>query len=278
MSARMTVTGFAAGVVVTGLVAAGAASATIPSSNGGVVSACVNRSTGATRIIDAEARRRCTSAERLVTWARSAARGAWSASAVYAPGDTVQRGGSTYQARIASKGRTPAAGRYWTLLAAAGAPGAQGPAGPPGPAGPQGAPGATGSPGPPGERGPSTVYRDLGTPWTIPSTYDVVGLDEDVPAGIYAVTATVQVSSESNAVEDVTCGLFINVALFSTARTTMLAGSVTTRHALVVLADQLTLSSPGQINVKCLRTENGTGPVKNLSTSRLVAVRVAAAG
>ena len=275
MSTRMAVVGFAAGAVVTGLVAAGAASATIPSSSGGVVSACVNRATGATRIIDTEARRRCTSAERLVTWARSAARGAWSAVAVYAPGDTVQRGGSTYQARIASKGRAPTAGRYWTLLAAAGAPGAQGSAGPTGPAGPQGAPGVQG---PQGERGPSTVYRDLGTPWTIPSYYDIVGLNVEVPAGIYAVTATVQVSSESNAVEDVTCGLYVNVALFNTARTTLLAGSVTTRHALVVLTDQLALSSPGQINVKCLRTENGSGPVKSLSTSRLVAVKVAVSG
>ena len=116
-----------AGVAVAGLAVAGVANAAIPSAVGGVYTACVNMSSGAVRIVDPAARQRCTSAERLVTWSRNTARGSWGAKVVYLRGDLVQRGGSTWQARIASKGKAPAAGKYWTLFAAAGATGPRGP-------------------------------------------------------------------------------------------------------------------------------------------------------
>lgn len=122
-------TGFATGVL-TVVVVSGVplAIAAIPSSSTGAFTACVNKTSGAVRIIDYQAGKRCTTRERTVGWSKGYRyRGAWSASVLYATLDVVTRNGSSYVAKTGSEGKTPSSSSgYWGLLAAAGAPGPQG--------------------------------------------------------------------------------------------------------------------------------------------------------
>lgn len=59
---------FGAGALAGATLAGGIAYAAIPASNTGNITACVLRTTGATRIIDYQAGRRCHATERTVTW------------------------------------------------------------------------------------------------------------------------------------------------------------------------------------------------------------------
>lgn len=61
-----------AGVFAGASLAGGIAYAAIPATNTGNITACVSKSTGATRIIDFQNGRRCSSAERTVTWSSGA--------------------------------------------------------------------------------------------------------------------------------------------------------------------------------------------------------------
>ena len=56
--------GIVAGVVLAG----GLALAAIPNSSTGTFSVCANKATGALRAIDAQAGKKCTAAEKLITW------------------------------------------------------------------------------------------------------------------------------------------------------------------------------------------------------------------
>jgi hypothetical protein len=115
-------------------VGGGVAIASIPSTTTGAITACVNRSTSAVRIIDYQAGRRCSAAETTLNWSKGYTyRGAWSASVTYSAQDVVLSGGASYVARTASRAQSPASvPTAWNLLAARGA------AGPPGPRGPSG--------------------------------------------------------------------------------------------------------------------------------------------
>ena len=123
--------------------------ASIPSSTTGMITACVNTSTRAVRIIDAQAGHHCVAGETTLNWSKGYTyRGAWSATGTYSVLDVVTSGGSSYLAKAPSHGKPPTTNpSYWGVLAARGATGAtgpQGPQGPPGPPGPQGAAGASG--------------------------------------------------------------------------------------------------------------------------------------
>jgi len=100
--------------------------------------------------------------------------GGWSVGRVYAVGDAVSYGGSSYIAVTGNSGRQPDVSPvYWGLLAQTGAAGPVGPAGPQGmvgptgvgqqgPAGPQGMTGGTGVAGPVGPAGPSGAAGPIG--------------------------------------------------------------------------------------------------------------------
>lgn len=142
----------AAGIIVAG---AGAAIAAVPSGNG-TITACVNKTSRAVRIIDHEAGSRCGSSESRLDWSKGYRhRGAWSPATAYVALDVVTYNGSSYLGRTASTNKLPTSSTYWSLLAAKGAPGATGGQGPAGPAGPAGAAGPAGQAGPAGPAGVS---------------------------------------------------------------------------------------------------------------------------
>lgn len=146
--------GFVAGGLAVAVLGGGAlAVAAIPDSSTGVFTACVKKTSGDLRMIDAQAGATCTSRERTLTWSTGwTYRGTWSGSTAYAAGDAVVADGASYVARTASTGQPPAATpTAWGLLAQQGARGPEGPAGAPG------EPGADGEPGPQGPAGPSGV-------------------------------------------------------------------------------------------------------------------------
>jgi hypothetical protein len=141
---------------------AGAAIAAVPSTENGAITACVNKTSRAVRVIDHQAGAKCGTAEFRLDWSKGYRhRGAWSSATTYAALDVVTYSGSSYVARTAGKNRIPTSTTYWSLLAAkgangaAGAPGANGAQGPAGPEGPDGQPGPEGPSGQPGPEGPS---------------------------------------------------------------------------------------------------------------------------
>lgn len=134
------------------VIGGGVAIASIPSSTTGTITACVKNSSGAVRIIDAQAGNHCGAGEANVTWSKGYSyRGAWSAAVAYRVLDVVTSGGSSYLAKAPSTGSSPTTHpTLWGVLAARGATGPQGPQGlqglqgPQGPTGPQGPAGASG--------------------------------------------------------------------------------------------------------------------------------------
>ena len=168
--ARRRVGVLAAFGLVASAAAVGAASAAIPNSSTGVISACY-RTNGSLRIIDRQARAACVTGERLLEWSSSSVRyrGAWGATVAYRSNDIVTFGGSAYLAKLNSRGIRPTSVAQWGLLApkgatgatgatgaagATGATGAAGAVGPAGTSGPAGAAGTTGATGPAGVDGP----------------------------------------------------------------------------------------------------------------------------
>ena len=101
--------GLAAGLVIAGALAGtGAAIAAIPSTSTKLINACVHKSTGAVRIIDYQAGRRCvTKTERSVAWGARGATGPAGAPGAPGPkGDTGAPGTARAYARISSDGAT----------------------------------------------------------------------------------------------------------------------------------------------------------------------------
>ncbi len=142
----------------------GIATAAIPNSSTGVISACYKTSgpsAGVLRVVDTQARKSCATGEKRLEWPAFGIRhrGAWVRSASYRVNDVVSHNGSVYLAKVNSRGVTPTTARYWGVLSAASVAatrGLAGPAGPQGATGPQGAsgaPGATGATGAPGTNG-----------------------------------------------------------------------------------------------------------------------------
>jgi predicted regulator of Ras-like GTPase activity (Roadblock/LC7/MglB family) len=183
--------GIAAGLLAASIVGGGIALAAIPASNTGSVTACV-KSTGAVRIIDYQAGKRCVTGEQTVTWSKGYRyRGSWSSTSTYAVLDVVTYSGSSYLAKVSTVGRAPTSyPTYWGLLAArgaAGAAGATGPAGPPGTPGAQGPQGLTGPQGDPGATGPQGAPGAPGSPGAqgVPGPAGPPGsaVDRGAPAG-----------------------------------------------------------------------------------------------
>lgn len=136
---RLSPRSFAAGFVVAALlVGGGAAFGAIPALNTGKFTACITTSTGATRIIDYEAGKRCTSTETTISWSKGwTYRGTWLSTTTYNVGDVAYSNGSSYLAKIQSTNQPPATTpTAWSILAYRGATGAAGATGPRGPAGP----------------------------------------------------------------------------------------------------------------------------------------------
>jgi hypothetical protein len=146
--------GFLGGVATTALLGSGVALAAIPSTATGTITACVNRTSAAVRVIDFQAGKRCSSRERTISWSKGMRyRGAWSAKATYAPLDVVSWSGASYVARVPSTAKTPSGTRYWGPLSLRGAVGARGATGLPGTPGAPGLPGAPGADGADGADG-----------------------------------------------------------------------------------------------------------------------------
>jgi len=153
------------GIVVLGttsalLVGGGVAYASIPDSTTGLISSCLTTSTGVVRVIDAQAGAVCKSSEKALNWNTRTIvpKGAWNATTVYNPRDSVSYLGSSYLAILVNKNVPPTNATNWHLLAAAGqpgAPGATGARGSTGPQGPAGAPGVPGTNGQDGAQGPA---------------------------------------------------------------------------------------------------------------------------
>ncbi|MFC6238404.1 hypothetical protein [Longivirga aurantiaca] len=159
LARRRGLTGFVAGVAVSMLVfGGGVAVANIPSSTTSTYTACVNKTTGATRVIDAQRGKTCTTSEQTIHWAKGYRyRNAWSSTVTYATQDVVTVGGSSYVAKTSSLNKPPASSATaWGLLAARGA------TGPAGPTGPAGQDGQDGAPGPAGPNSPSFFVNPLG--------------------------------------------------------------------------------------------------------------------
>ena len=153
---RRGLTGFVASITVTMLVmGGGVAVANIPSSTTGTYTACVNKTTGATRVIDAQRGKTCTSNEQVITWTKGYRyRNTWSPTISYSAQDVVTTGGSAYVAKMFSLNRAPASNTTaWGLLAARGAVG---------PKGLTGVQGLTGVHGDAGAQGLTGVQGDAG--------------------------------------------------------------------------------------------------------------------
>ena len=173
---------FVAGVLTTLAVAGGGvAIAAIPSTQTAQYTGCVNRDTGALRVIDHQSGVRCaTKKERthqLV--ARLGPPRRWAAGTTYAAGSVVTQNGSSYVAKARSVGRSPSGSpSSWGLLSAAGS------------AGPAGAAGATGATGPTGPAGPVGLTYVRAHDYVPPHAF----IDEQMacPAGMVAVNGGVE--------------------------------------------------------------------------------------
>lgn len=109
-------------------VAVTTAVASIPSTADGQITGCVNTTTHAVRIVDAQAGQHCAATEQTVSWSKGYRyRGAWAPATAFSVLDVVTSGGSSWVAKAASTGKSPATNpTIWGLLASAGAPGAAG--------------------------------------------------------------------------------------------------------------------------------------------------------
>jgi hypothetical protein len=154
----------AAGVTVA-LVAAGVAYATIP--NGGVYTACAQKTNGALRLIDPSAGQSCGQSETQVTWNQTGpgqTGGTGATGNTGATGATGATGGNGNDGKNGATGATGNDGQD-------GAPGATGPTGPPGKDGSNGQDGAPGATGPTGATG---VTGATGAPGGGPTGQDAV--------------------------------------------------------------------------------------------------------
>lgn len=135
------------------VLAPGLAYAAIPDPGTNLIHSCINKTSGAVRIIDPSTGQACSTTERSLNWNQSGIhfRGAWNATTTYAVNDAVTFGGSSFISLHPNTNSQPPS-TNWNTLVAKGATGATGPKGATGATGPKGATGATG---PAGGRGPA---------------------------------------------------------------------------------------------------------------------------
>ena len=123
MAAHRATVGFAAGLLTATILGGGVvALAAIPSTANGAYTGCVNKTSGAVRIIDRQAGKHCTTRERTISWSKGYRyRGAWRSGTAYAVLDVVTYRGSSYVAKTRSTGRAPSTHpTQWGPLATAG--------------------------------------------------------------------------------------------------------------------------------------------------------------
>jgi hypothetical protein len=231
----------AAGVTAA-LVAGGVAYATIP--NGGVYTACAQKTNGALRLIDPSAGQSCGQSENQVTWNQTGP-----------PGQT---------------GGTGATGNT-------GATGATGATGGNGNDGKNGATGDTGATGATGATGPSVGLNDtnhLEQSVTIPAGDEtVVATMSNVPAGSYIITGKVGLVSFSQDLnQGVQCDLVADGDQdHSFAELGFLPGGV--RFATVPLILSHTFTMTGSVTLQCsagLEGQPGVGVI----SAQIAAVQV----
>jgi len=214
-----------------GVAAGGIAFATIPDGSG-VIHACYSKSGGSLRVIDSSVTS-CGQNETALTWNNAGPRGPQ---------------------------------------------GVPGPQGPVGPAGPQGPEGATGPAGPQGPAGPEGAQGPAGPSGEGGHAYftfveNIGGLDSpgrdilhlDVPAGSYAINASIGAQNVVDSDEVMTCSL-------STGDENSVALTTVADHAFgdtIPLQDVLVTNSPATITVHC----RSFGV--NVNRANLTAVKVA---
>ena len=152
-----------------GLVLLGGSVAVADIPDGNIINACRNIKTGALRVIDRSAGKKCVVGEAALSWGKWRWMGIWSSTRTYSVADVVSYKGSSFLERVAAPiGTAPTNTRYWSLIASKGAiglpgvPGVQGLTGPAGPVGPAGVQGLTGPTGPAGLQGLTGVTGPAG--------------------------------------------------------------------------------------------------------------------
>jgi hypothetical protein len=137
-----------------GLVLLGGSVAEADVPDGNVINGCRNTTTGALRVIDKSAGKRCAAGEAALNWANWRSRGLWYSVFAYKVDDVVSYFGSSYLAKVAPPvGTKPTDTTYWSLVASKGAIGVPGVPGIPGSQGLTGAVGAVGATGADGVQG-----------------------------------------------------------------------------------------------------------------------------
>jgi hypothetical protein len=239
------------------------ATASIPDSNG-AIHACYTRSSGALRVADSGV---CSSKETAISWnsvgpAGLTWQGEWSSGTNYATRDAVVFKGSSYLAVFPNSGSPPPSGN-WLVLAAAGikgdtgssgGTGSTGPAGPAGSVGPNGPAGPQGPAGPAGAAGASSAFIaressevDYGT-----SPTNIVTLN--LPVGVYAVFAKVEVTNNDGSPQTETCSLSTGESgqVRLDGQDTNGTGITEDSYSqMMALQDLLTVSTAGQVSMTC---------------------------
>lgn len=151
-------------VVVLGLSATAVATAAVPDSDTGVITACYAAGNGGVRIIDAEAGETCRNSETVLTWNQAGPAGPAGPQGL--PGPQGLQGPQGPPGPPGPQGLTGEAGPAGPKgdPGPAGATGPQGDPGPIGPAGPKGDPGPIGPAGPKGDPGPPGATGPKGDP------------------------------------------------------------------------------------------------------------------
>lgn len=247
-----------AGLIFGALLVGGVAVAAIPSTTTNLITACVSKQSGAVRIIDYQAGKRCTLKERTVSW--------------------NQRGATGARGATGTRGATGPRG----APGPSGAPGPTGPTGIPGPAGSpgqSGAPGAVGPAGPAGPAGAGPVYVEASQrpPFDLTAgTYDYAKWLVNSAAGSYAVTSTVTVTASAQTT--VTCvlawgtdpfdqGSFATETKFGTATSDVAVGGPATEQIVVIGATTLP-SAPNIIHTWCTQSSaTATATVVNAAVT-----------
>jgi hypothetical protein len=261
MTEHRTLSGFVAGVLASSVIGGGVAWAAIPASNTGAITACAS-STGALRVIDYQAGRRCTRAERTISWSKGYRyRSGWTSTGTYAVLDVVTYGGSSYVAKVPSRSKVPTNTTYWGLLAAKGTTGATGATGATGPQGPAGAAGAT------GPAGPVSVYAGFHDAAIFVPFSPVTTLSSlSVPAGTYAVSAKAWVVSFAGAGNSaVVCQLVLPSGDFDSQEVDLQDGSVGTqavRNGSMALQSVGTWAATGPVKLNCVNNGGGNTEIK----------------
>jgi hypothetical protein len=239
------------------------AAASIPDASG-VIHACYTRSSGTLRVSDTGT---CTTKETAISWnnvgpAGLTWQGEWSSGTSYLVHDAVVYQGASYLSLFTNSGSAPPSGN-WLLLAAAGvkgntgstgAPGSIGSTGPTGGVGPSGPSGPQGPAGPQGAAGASSAYIarqssevDFGT-----SATNVVTLN--LPVGLYAVFAKVEVTNNDGSPQTETCSLSTGESgqvRLDGQDGNGLGITEDSYSQMMALQDLLTVSTAGSVSLSC---------------------------